>query len=95
MKIISIVGARPQFIKLAPLSRKLREQFEEKIIHTGQHFDQEMSNLFFKELEIPEPNYNLGISGGNHGEQTGKMLIGLEEIMIKRKARACNCVRGY
>lgn len=85
MKIISIVGARPQFIKLAPLSRKLREQFEEKIIHTGQHFDQEMSNLFFKELEIPEPNYNLGISGGNHGKQTGKMLIALEEIILKEK----------
>lgn len=85
MKIISIVGARPQFIKLAPLSRKLREYFEEKIIHTGQHYNQEMSNLFFDELEIPKPDYNIGISGGNHGEQTGKMLIALEEIMLLEK----------
>lgn len=85
MKIISIVGARPQFIKLAPLSKKLRELFNEKIIHTGQHFNKEMSALFFDELEIPQPDYNMGISGGSHGKQTGKMLLGLEEILIDEK----------
>ena len=85
MKIISIVGARPQFIKLSPLSREIRKHFEERIIHTGQHFDEEMSKFFFEQLEIPEPDYNLGISGGNHGEQTGKMLIALEEVVIKEQ----------
>jgi UDP-GlcNAc3NAcA epimerase len=89
MKIISIVGTRPQFIKLAPLNQALIDdhslEFIHKIIHTGQHSDNEMSNLFFEQLEIPEPEYNLEISGGNHGSQTGKMLIGLEEVIIKEK----------
>jgi UDP-N-acetylglucosamine 2-epimerase len=83
MKIISVVGARPQFIKLSPLSKEIRKQFEEKIIHTGQHFDEEMSKLFFEQLEIPAPDFNLGISGGNHGEQTGKMLLALEPVILK------------
>src|SRR6056297_2582077 len=85
MKIISIVGARPQFIKLAPLSRELSQYHKEIIIHTGQHFDKEMSETFFSELDIPKPDYNLNINKGLHGEQTGKMLMAIEETLIKEK----------
>lgn len=83
MKIVTVVGARPQFIKAAALSRILRKEHEEVIVHTGQHFDANMSDVFFEELEIPAPKYNLGVSGGTHGVMTAKMLIGIENILLE------------
>lgn len=82
MKIISVVGARPQFIKLSALSKELKRKHQEIILHTGQHYDDELSQVFFSELSIPEPDYNLGIGSAEHGEQTGKMLKGIEEVLL-------------
>ena len=81
-KICTVVGARPQFIKLAVVSRELRKYYNEIIIHTGQHYDYNMSDVFFDEMNIPHPDYNLGISGGNHGDMTGRMIIEIEKILI-------------
>ena len=85
MKIISVVGARPQFIKLAILSKELRENHNEIIIHTGQHYDDNMSKYFFEEMQIAKPDYNLNIGSGSHGNQTAEMLIGLEDIFLHQK----------
>jgi UDP-GlcNAc3NAcA epimerase len=85
-KIITVVGARPQFIKAATLSRQFKlNGIEELIIHTGQHFDANMSEVFFEEMEIPKPAYQLDIHGLTHGAMTGRMLEGIEEILIKEK----------
>jgi UDP-N-acetylglucosamine 2-epimerase len=82
LKILSIIGARPQFIKAAAVSRVIRECHTEVLIHTGQHYDTNMSAVFFEELGIPEPQYNLGISSGLHGNQTGAMLGRIEEVTL-------------
>ncbi|MBC7077419.1 MAG: UDP-N-acetylglucosamine 2-epimerase, partial [Synergistales bacterium] len=81
MKVASVVGARPQFVKAAVVSRALRgiDGVREIIVHTGQHYDDEMSRLFFDELEIPMPNYYLGIGSASHGAQTGRMLEAVEQ----------------
>jgi UDP-N-acetylglucosamine 2-epimerase len=85
LKILTAVGARPQFIKAAAVSRVLREEHEEILVHTGQHYDYNMSDVFFEELGIPKPDYNLGISGGTHGKMTGAMLAAIEEVLLKEK----------
>lgn len=85
MKIITVIGARPQFIKAAAVSNRLRKNHDEILVHTGQHYDNNMSDIFFDELGIPKPNYNLNIGSGNHGYQTGKMLAELENIYLNEK----------
>jgi len=85
MKIISIVGARPQFIKYAPVSRELKKTHDDILVHTGQHYDYEMSKLFFEQLNIPKPKYNLNVGSGSHGIQTGRMLIEIEKVLLKEK----------
>lgn len=85
-KIVTVIGARPQFIKAAALSEIMRVSgVQEIIVHTGQHYDKSMSDVFFSELDIPKPNYNCNIGSANHGEQTGKMLTAIEKILLSEK----------
>ena len=96
-KILTIIGARPQIIKAAAISRAIKNSFSEKslnviclanakvIVHTGQHYDENMSEVFFEELQIPSPNYNMNIGSGKHGQQTAKMIEGIEKILLDEK----------
>src|SRR5438552_11586378 len=92
MKILSVVGARPQFIKAISVSTALRATFTEVVVHTGQHYDDEMSAVFFRELGIPAPDYNLNIGSGSHGKQTGAMLAALENVIVDETP---DCVLTY
>ncbi|MCF8297756.1 MAG: UDP-N-acetylglucosamine 2-epimerase (non-hydrolyzing) [Saprospiraceae bacterium] len=89
LKIVTIIGARPQIIKAAALSRAIREKFSEKIteviVHTGQHYDENMSKVFIDEMQIPEPDYNLNVGSASHGQQTALMIEGIEKILIREK----------
>src|SRR5512133_2647521 len=89
IKLINIVGARPQIIKASAISRAIRKHYSDKIseiiLHTGQHYDKEMSEVFFDELEIHKPHYNLGVGSAGHGRQTSLMITGIEEILLKEK----------
>lgn len=89
-KILTVVGARPQFVKAAVLSRAFQKStlFEDILVHTGQHFDDNMSAIFFEELAIPAPKYSLHIQGGSHGQMTGRMLEAIEGVLLEEKADA-------
>ncbi len=89
-KVVTVIGARPQFIKAAVVSRYFQEEasIEELIVHTGQHYDRNMSEVFFEQLQIPKPKYNLQVANLNHGAMTGQMLEGIEEILINEKPDA-------
>ncbi|MCX6294827.1 MAG: UDP-N-acetylglucosamine 2-epimerase (non-hydrolyzing) [Bacteroidetes bacterium] len=96
IKLLTIIGARPQIIKAAAISRAIKNKFPDKIkeviVHTGQHYDNNMSQIFFDELDIPHPNYNLNVGSGLHGKQTAVMIEGVEEILLKEKP---NCIILY
>jgi len=88
MRIATVVGARPQFIKAAVVSKELRKKHKEILIHTGQHYDENMSEVFFREMGIPKPDYNLGVAGGTHGQMTGNMIREIEKVLLKEEPDA-------
>ena len=88
MKIVSIIGARPQFVKAAAVSRELRRRHTEVLVHTGQHYDYEMSGIFFDGLDLPEPDINLAAGSGTHAAQTAAMLVGIEGVLVAERPDA-------
>jgi UDP-GlcNAc3NAcA epimerase len=96
IKLINIVGARPQFIKASAIGRAIHSYFPDNIkeilVHTGQHYDKELSDVFFDELEIHKPDYNLGVGSARHGRQTSMMITGIEDVLLKEKP---DCVLLY
>ena len=95
MKILTVIGARPQFIKASVVSREFAQQgVVEEIVHTGQHFDANMSDVFFEELEIPRPTHHLGIGGGTHGQNTGRMIEAIEKPAKTQETSPARFSRG-
>jgi len=93
MRVVSVVGARPEFIQAAPISRVLHANHQEILVHTGQHYDYLMSQAFFNELDIPAPDYNLEVGSGSHAQQTAAILVGMEQILVKERPEVV-IVRG-
>lgn len=87
-KIVTVIGARPQFIKSGILSKELMKEFKEVLVHTGQHYDKNMSDIFFEEMGIKKPDYNLGVGSGTHATQTAAMMIGIENVLLKENPDA-------
>ena len=85
MEVLSVVGARPQFVKLGPIAWAAEGHFSHRILHTGQHYDQSLSSSFFEVLDIPEPDFNLGVGSGSHGFQTGTMMIEIEKVLLANR----------
>ena len=89
IKVVTVIGARPQIIKAAAISRAIKNKFSDKIkeiiVHTGQHYDRNMSQVFIDELGVPEPDYNLNVGSDMHGRQTAKMITGIEDTLLKER----------
>src|SRR5712691_8957189 len=88
MKILHVVGARPNFVKVSPILRSFSKQapgVQQVLVHTGQHFDRKMSDVFFEELSIPDPDEHLGVGGGSHAEQTARIMLSFEPVLLKHR----------